>query len=237
MSLKESHKPYPASWAEMYYPNYSLREKLTAVDRRQAFRYMGLPENPDQKFLDLAEICEKKLLQAIQPRYCWKLFQKSDLEFLLLGQDIQKHLMNCQEMILFCATLSQHTDTCIRLAQTSDVLAGMMTDAMASALTEQLCDAAESEILGNFKQKYATWRFSPGYGDFPLSVQSDMLALLQAQKTTGICLTESNLMIPRKSVTAIIGLSDQPVEKTRKGCTACNLFKNCPYRVKGVHCN
>ncbi|MDE6087753.1 MAG: methionine synthase [Oscillospiraceae bacterium] len=215
----------------------NLHHNLNAIDREQAFRYMGFHESPGQAFQELADTCEQKLLQAIRPKYTWKLFAKKDLEFLLTGQDIQKHLKNCNNVILFCATLSQNVDTCIRLAQTADVLAGMMTDAMASALTEQFCDLAESEILRNFPDDYTTFRFSPGYGDFPLSVQSDILSLLQAQKTTGICLTESNLMTPRKSVTAIIGLSDQPVEKKRKGCTACNLSQNCPYRVKGVHCN
>ncbi|MDE7120732.1 MAG: methionine synthase [Oscillospiraceae bacterium] len=215
-----------------------MRElNLNKIDQQQAFRYMGLPEHPEQTFLDLAQVCEEKLLEAIRPKYTWKLFQKSDLEFLLIGQDIRNHLKNCDRMILFCATLSQNADTCIRLAQTSDVLAGMMTDAMASALTEQFCDLAEAEILRNFPDSYATFRFSPGYGDFPLSVQSDILSLLQAQKITGICLTESNLMTPRKSVTALIGLSEQPIEKNRKGCAGCNLSQKCPYRRKGVHCN
>lgn len=215
----------------------NLNDHLNRIDREQAFRYMGFQENPGQTFQELADICEQKLLQAIRPRYTWKLFARKDLEFLLTGQDIRKHLEHCERIILFCATLSQNADTCIRLAQTSDVLAGMMTDAMASALTEQFCDLAEAEILRNFPDSYATFRFSPGYGDFPLTVQNDMLSLLQAQKTTGICLTESNLMTPRKSVTALIGLSDQPIEKKRKGCAGCNLSQKCPYRKKGVHCN
>ena len=49
-------------------------------------------------------------------------------------------------------------------------------------------------------------RYSPGYGDLPLSVQPDFLAALDAQKTLGITLTETFLMIPSKSVTAIIGI-------------------------------
>ncbi|MDE5793064.1 MAG: methionine synthase [Oscillospiraceae bacterium] len=210
---------------------------LNSVDRIQAFRYMGFHGEPDENFMKLADICEKKLLSAIKPRYCWQLFQKSDIKFLLLGNDIQKHLEHCEQVILFCATLSQSTDTCIRITQTSDILAGMMTDAMASALTEQLCDSVEQEILINFKNKYSTWRFSAGYGDMPLQIQDDFLKLIHAQKRIGVCVTDSGLMIPRKSVTAIIGLSDTPIKKSKKGCITCNLFQNCPYRAKGGHCN
>ena len=113
---------------------------LSEIDRKQAFRYMGLHGEPNTQMLETADNCEKKLLSAVRPRYCWNIFQKENLKTLLIGQDIQKHLENCASVILFCATLSQSTDLCIRQTQTADILSGMMTDAMASALTEQLCD-------------------------------------------------------------------------------------------------
>ncbi|MBR7085204.1 MAG: methionine synthase, partial [Oscillospiraceae bacterium] len=209
---------------------------LSSVDRNQAFRYMGLHDKPDNKMLEMADYAEKELLRCIQPRYCWKVFQKQHLEKILIGSDIQKHLENCESVILFCATLSQKTDACIRFAQVVDVLAGMMTDAMASAMTEKLCDEAEKEILNNFPDMFSTWRFSPGYGDMPLSVQQDFLNLINAEKQLGICVSEGGLLIPTKSVTAIIGLSEKPLPKAKKGCAVCNLSKSCPYRVKGVHC-
>ena len=144
---------------------------------------------------------------------------------------------NCELVILFCATLSRNADACIRLAQAVDVLAGMITDAMASALTEQLCDEAEKEILENFPAMYSTWRFSPGYGDMPLSVQNDFLNLINAEKRLGICVSDGGLLIPTKSVTAIIGISGEPLPKSKKGCAICNLSKTCPYRMRGVHCS
>lgn len=211
--------------------------RLSSVDRKQAFRYMGLHSEPDEHMLKLADNCEKKLLSAISPRYCWKIFAKQDLQSVLLGEDIQRHLAQCDRVILFCATLSQGADTCIRIAQTNDVLAGMMTDAMASALTEQFCDAAEAEILSGFTGCWSTWRFSAGYGDMPLSVQENFLQYLHAEKRIGVCMTESHLLIPQKSVTACIGLSDQPLPKSRKGCSICNLSATCPYRAKGAHCS
>lgn len=209
---------------------------LSSIDRNQAFRYMGLHGEPDSQMLRTADICEKKLLSAVKPRYCWKAFRKESLKTILIGQDIQNHLEFCSQVILFCATLSQSTDTCIRIAQTSDVLAGMMTDAMASALTEQLCDEAEQEILSQFPGKFSTWRFSPGYGDMPLEVQPDFLKIINADKRLGICVSEGGLLIPTKSVTAVIGLSDTPLPKAKKGCAICNLSKSCPYRKKGTHC-
>ena len=50
-------------------------------------------------------------------------------------------------------------------------------------------------------------RFSPGYGDLPLSVQPAFLAALDATRRLGITLTSSFLMVPTKSVTAFVGVA------------------------------
>jgi 5-methyltetrahydrofolate--homocysteine methyltransferase len=218
---------------------------LKAVDRKQAFRYMGLHAEPDAQMLQTADFCEKRLLSAILPRYTWQVcgLHVTDsgvicegTALVLTGNDIAAHLQGCERVILLCATLSAGADTAIRIASAQDVLAGMMTDAMASALTEQLCDAAEAEILENFPDAYATWRFSPGYGDLPLDTQGDFLRTLNAEKRLGVTLSPGGLCIPTKTVTAVIGLSEQPVPKGKRGCAVCNLRATCPYRAKGAHC-
>ncbi|MBQ4465900.1 MAG: methionine synthase [Oscillospiraceae bacterium] len=218
---------------------------LSHVDRAQAFRYMGLHTVPDARMTALADICEKKLLAAVLPRYTYKVCPVTPTpsgivcegtSLCLTGQDIQNHLSGCSRVILLCATLSAGADTVIRASSAQDVLSGMMIDAMASALTEQLCDAAESEILTRFPEEYPTWRFSPGYGDLPLETQGDFLAATDAGKRLGVTLSAGGLCVPTKTVTAIIGLSAQPVPKGKRGCAICNLKATCPYRAKGVHC-
>ena len=51
---------------------------LSSVDRNQAFRYMGLHGTPSEKMLEMADYSEKELLHYVQPRYCWKAFQKKN---------------------------------------------------------------------------------------------------------------------------------------------------------------
>jgi hypothetical protein len=215
------------------------------VDRSQAFRYMGMHTAPDAAFLALADICEKQLLSAVSPACVHRVYALEHREegilctgsrLLLTGQDITSHLRGCSRAVLFCATLSLGADREIRRACADDVLKGMMTDAMASALTEQVCDLAEAEILKALPESYATWRFSPGYGDLPLDIQGDFLAAVNAEKRLGVCVSESGLLTPRKSVTAIIGLSDTPVSRGRRGCAICSMSRTCPYRAKGAHC-
>lgn len=219
--------------------------RLESADFRQAFRYMGMHGEPDVNMLTLAEKCEKRLLAAILPRYVYRVcpitFTPEGVRcegsmLLLRGKDIASHLAECRRVILLCATLSAGADAEIRKAGAEDVLAGMMTDALASALTEQLCDAVEREILAEFPDEFPTWRFSPGYGDLPLEIQGDFLRTVNAEKRTGVSLSAGGMLIPAKSVTAVIGLAAQPVAKGKRGCAVCNLKENCPYRAKGGHC-
>lgn len=218
---------------------------LTAVDRRQAFRYMGLHGAPSPQLLSLADVCEKALLSVIRPRYVHRIFPLVHREdailcegstLLLTGEDIRHHLEGCDRAVLFCATLSAAADAQIRMQQQREITAGVMADAMASALIEQFCDQAEQEMLAACPDAHATWRFSPGYGDLPLSVQPAFLTAIDAERRTGVCVSESGILIPRKSVTAIIGLSDHPVQRQKRGCAICNMAAHCPYRAKGEHC-
>ena len=84
----------------------------------------------------------------------------------------------------------------------------LLTDAMAGAAIEQICNDFQEELQGRFPNMQQTMRYSPGYGDLPLSLQKDLLATLEAGKRIGLSVTESNMLTPLKSVTAIIGLRD-----------------------------
>ena len=76
------------------------------------------------------------------------------------------------------------------------------------------------------------WRFSPGYGDWPIQAQPEMLRLAKAHEI-GISLTSSLMLTPRKSVTAIIGLipKTQDVEPEKQSCKYCPN-PNCNFRIK-----
>ena len=219
--------------------------ELGPADRREVFRYMGMRyDENDTHMQALTDDCEKKLLKAVSPKYLYRVLPVAEAEngvscgsIFLPGKDIAAHLHGCKQAIMFCATLSAGADLAIRQASAQDVLAGLMTDAIANALVEQLCDTAEREMLAQFPELFPTWRFSPGYGDLPLSVQESFLQLLNAAKRLGVTLSESSLLIPTKTVTAIIGLSDKHLPKGKKGCAICNLSASCPYRAKGEHCS
>lgn len=220
--------------------------KIENVNIYEALRYMGYSklENVDANILELVYECEKEILNVIEPLYTYKIFdleknnqciQVKGTSLALTGNSIKKHLENCDKAVFMAVTISAGVDAYIRKQQLKGAIYGLIADTMASAVIEQACNFAEKEIMEELNY-YPTWRFSPGYGDLPITIQKDFLNILQAQKKIGLTATPTSILLPRKSVTAIIGLSQKPLEKGQRGCVVCNMNKSCQYRKRGEHC-
>lgn len=219
--------------------------ELEPIDKEEAFRYMGFGEKmPDESFIKRVDAVEEKLIKTAKPRFIWRLMQLSRDEngicragnIKLSGKSITEHLEGCNEAVFMAATLSSHTDMLISKAGAVSITDALIADTLASAGIEQICNKAELLIGQELKDKYITWRFSPGYGDLPIELQEDFLSLLDAQRKIGLTVTDSSMLIPTKSVTAIIGISDRQLPKKRQGCMLCNMHDSCQFRKKGVHC-
>ena len=77
--------------------------------------------------------------------------------------------------------------------------------------------------------EFLTPPFSPGYGDWSLAAQDRVLDLLQAPKRIGLTLTEGGMLVPEKSITALVGISDRPEEACGQKFMRCNKT-DCPFR-------
>ena len=215
-------------------------EKPAAIDTAQAARYFGARGTPDESTMALLEKCAVPLLAAATPRAVWL---EADVGALaeagiLRGGDVIKHLEGCPQALLLAVTLGPAVDAQIRRAGVGDIAAGVASDALGSALAEQAAEAAEAELRqwAAKEGKYLTGRFSPGYGDWDIAVQPLVANALDTVRRAGLCVTDTNLMTPRKSVTAILGVSDHPVKGKLAGCGHCVLRTRCEYRKRGKTC-
>ena len=211
-----------------------------SIDLRQAARYLGAPGEPGSGTLALLERCAPPLLHAAMPKAVWRTADTAawDEAGILQGADIRRHLTECPQAILLAVTLGPGVDAQIRRAGVGDIAAGVASDALGSALAEQAADAAEAQLRqwAATEGKYLTGRFSPGYGDWDIAVQPLVAAALDTVRKAGLCVTDTNLMTPRKSVTALLGVSDHPVKGQLAGCGHCVLRTRCEYRKRGKTC-
>ena len=221
--------------------------QINSINKGEAFRYIGCRGKvPEGVIAEMSDECEKALLSAVKPNYVYRVFDidandgnKVRLHgcgFTLDGHDISAHLEGCSKAVLMACTLSAAADKIIRTAEITDMTRAFILDGMASAAVEQVCNAAEDEIFSSLTGFNRTWRFSPGYGDFPIDIQRDFLNLLNAPKQIGLCASANSLLIPRKSVTAVIGLSENELPKRKRGCGCCSMRKTCAFRKRGDRC-
>lgn len=210
---------------------------MQKLNRAEALRYMGYGNNlPDEKMTLLIDKCEEQLLAAAEPKHIFAVFDKDKCPVSLKGKDIAQHLEKSEKVVLMAATLGAKADRLIRTAEIKEMAEAVILDALASTAIEQVCDNAEKEIHESFADYFMTWRFSPGYGDFPIDIQGEFLKVLDAPKKIGLCVNSSNILTPRKSVTAVIGLLKEKPEQKKSGCQSCNLKGTCQFRQKGERC-
>ncbi len=160
---------------------------------------------------ELIEKCESSLRKEIDCRYCGVRVKVSfpsenmiDMGFgELESRSLYKNLNGCEEAFIFAVTIGHNVDRMLKKMSITSVAEHFVTDALASAFAEAACDCAENEIKGELKCKP---RFSPGYGDLPLSIQPQVLAIVDAGRLLNITLGKTLLMSPSKSITAIMGI-------------------------------
>lgn len=211
----------------------------------EALRYLGASTHADEAVRAEVRTMADKLMAAIQPRYTYRVyslhrtnegFLLPEIDLLLPGTDAANMLELCDQAVLLACTLGAQFEALLRAEQARDMSKAVILDACASAWVEAGCDQVEKELAARMPDRFRTDRFSPGYGDLPLSLQPKICAALDTQRRLGLHVTEHFLMNPSKSVTAIIGLSDHPQMARIRGCAYCSMRETCTLRKGGNHC-
>lgn len=208
-------------------------EKPSAINREYWLSALGVKGAADERLQNNLKEAEILLLQAAKPQAVYGI-RRPDA-FPLEGNAIKKHLAGCREMAVMAATLGAGVDRLIRAAQVRDMAQAVILDCGASVLIEQICDAFEEKIRGE-TDGFLTGRYSPGYGDLPIETQKFLLQSIDGPRKIGLTATKDSILTPRKSVTAVLGISDRPVKGYLATCEECVLREECELRKEGKNC-
>ena len=198
------------------------------VDIADALRFLGCRGHSVDANLD--ETIERVAagVNELQPRGLWRTFpiervadEGVELEgtsFVLPGSHIARHLRGANQAALMAVTLGADSERLLKRSACISSLEGILTDACASSLVDEAANSMSNMIAEDTAARglRAGKRFSPGYGNFPLSSQRDFLRAIDADKLLGIRLTEGDLMVPMKSVTAVVPLFEEGTDLIRE---------------------
>lgn len=207
----------------------------------EIWRYAGFLGNSyeiDGELKCTFEEMQTEIGRIFSYKVCYRQMKIADencqltLSFISKSKSLSKLLKDCDEIIIFAATVGLEIDRYIAKQQKISPVKALLANAYGAERIENLCDTFCAEIKNQLKSenRFITRRFSPGYGDFPLEAQKEMFALLDPARQIGVSLNESLLMSPSKSVTAIMGIKQEKCENTlEQKCADCNKA-DCIFR-------
>lgn len=184
--------------------------------RREIYRYLRLEGNaPDAATSADVERNLKRLEGAISLRHVASLrpvTKEGDSivfgDFSTSSAVLQKNMKTSEYALLFAMTLGPAVDRLIsRLLITSKADA-FITDACCTEYLESYANRYCAHVREEAAQQgfVAHPRFSPGFADFGLEFQWPLIRSLQADKKMHIALTKGNMLVPTKTITALMGL-------------------------------
>jgi hypothetical protein len=144
---------------------------------------------------------------------------------------VSASLKNAEMLMLFTCTIGSEMETIAsRYFEEGDAVKGHFTDVVASAAVESVTDLLHNHIaeIMKMQQLAITNRFSPGYCGWPVSEQKTLFSFFP-EGLCGITITDSSLMLPKKSTSGIIGIG-AAVNREPYTCNKCTQ-KECTYRM------
>lgn len=219
---------------------------MPEINKNEVIRYLGYRgiTTVDETVEKIIEECIAEMQEKVEPKKVYRVFPIEWDEALEEGEggcsfagihvssgNLLKNLKGCSEIVMLAVTLGSVPDLLVRRAEVRDMMKAYTFQAVGAAMAEAYIDEVNDLIKSEAAARglFARPRFSPGYGDFPLEVQKDFERVLEMSKHIGVTLSESLLMTPTKSITAVIGLSDKDADCVKAGCEECNMSEDCEF--------
>ena len=225
-----------------------LKLKGVTIPKEEVLRYLGYKKQEIEESLDkLIDETIEESKELLLPKFVYGSYKNELIDkgvslegtnLVLEGNDIKEHLKYSKEVTVMAVTIGSKIETKIKFYEKSNLTKALILDACATTAVEEVCDEIEEHIKkeANSNELSITFRYSPGYGDLPLTIQGELISILKADKTIGLTASAHHLLFPRKSVTAIIGLIPMGQKLKEKGCKTCKNYETCGFRREGIVC-
>ncbi len=240
----------PAFAAQNAFEKYDV----ASVDRTEVLRYLGYSGQPMTPELDArVDGVVTRCLDIARSAGVWRIFDVAGRRSLadgrpavqlegtsleLIGESMRAHMEGAVSVAVMAVTAGMTVERELRRLSLTDPVEQCIFDAAGTTVVERAADACEASVVAaaHAAGLYTNFRFSPGYGDMPLDTQPVLLAALDAQRRLGITLSKSLLMTPTKSVTAVVGLFEEPQPSSHASCKDCLCSDFCRIRATGRPC-
>ena len=215
---------------------------LIEINKDEVLRYLEYKgQDISDGLKSTIDECINLIKNKINPRYMLRVYPIRVDKFSIYIQgtgiklesrELYNLLKECDKCIVMAATLGLEAEKEIKKYSHSDLTKCIIIDSCATTAIEEVCDFIQDDLEKELLKKgeYLTTRYSPGYGDLSIDKNVDIINLLNTQKEIGLTITGNSIMIPRKSVVAIMGIAKSKPKKNKKSCSNCINNFDCKYK-------
>lgn len=201
------------------------------------------PEMVRKRSSRLIDVTEKALelgFPLLEPKVLYEKFRPESIrhETLHLENDghlsgslITQHLAPAEEVIVILCTvgfpLEEHSVEVVK----TDPSVGLALEGVGSAGVETLANAVCNHFEKDAEDKgwQATIPLSPGMIGWPIEKGQPEIFSLLSGEVIGVTLTTSHLMLPRKSLSMVIGIGKN-INAKGTTCDFCSMTETCRYK-------
>lgn len=214
-----------------------VRERVSAAERIPPRRTSGAKESLSiavdeclrvaRHLADPAAAFSRKRILDIKPELI-----EAEGGLSIPGRSMAAHIKGAEYLHLFIVTIGiDLEETATVLMEGGEQLHGYLLDRIGSFAVESMAEETEKQLRGSYAAEGMTvsMRFSPGYCDWPIEEQSKLDEAIGFSRA-GVRLTDSFMMMPRKSVSGAVGVGPKGLfTKKISQCSICDI-KHCDYK-------
>ncbi|UCB43147.1 MAG: hypothetical protein JSV77_00405 [Dehalococcoidales bacterium] len=216
---------------------------LINIDEKKVLRDVGYDANrrPPTRVTALARDYAENVNQLVNPAFSYVI---KDIDFVVnssvfieggfvfQSQVISELLKMCEKVAVFALTIDGYLEeTVAQLAENGLIVQARVLDAIGSNAVEQVADHVQDIVKDRVSTQgfHISRRYSPGYCDWEVDQQQTLFRAMNGSNIS-IQLTDKNLMLPRKSISGIIGIGTCKSEiENYNPCVSCQQH-DCPGR-------
>jgi hypothetical protein len=148
----------------------------------------------------------------------------------LTGPLVTAHLAGAQYVVAVVCTIGSELEKTVFHLFNEDPLYALAMDGLGNAsveiLAQQICANIAEQV--QVKGMQASTPLSPGNPDWPVEVGQPQIFSLLDPTRAGITLTSGGMMLPKKSMSFIVGLGLEMSQANL--CEVCSLKETCRYQ-------
>lgn len=159
-----------------------------------------------------------------------------DDETYLTGKLVTNQLAGAKEAVVMVGTLGRALESYAAAVLPVDGPLGMALDGLGTAAIDILVKAACAYFAEKAEARgyETTIPLSPGMEGWDFAAGQKQIFQLVDPTEAGIYLTEGGMMVPQKSLTAVIGIGED-VSTGGRACDYCAIRNSCRYQDQYAH--